>query len=107
MEEIDLYKVWFGGLFVLVLVWFGLCLKLFRILKTRHPNIYQSIGEPSFLNNTVSNNILLVKYLFKREWRAVDDAGLSKLSYFLLAYWCFYFLSFFGFMTAVFMGYAR
>lgn len=107
MEEIDPFKVWFGGLFVLLLVWLYLCLKLFKILKTRHPSIYKSIGEPALTNNTISNNLLLVKYLFKREWRTIDDASLSKLSYFMLAFWCFYFLAFFGFMAFAFMGYAK
>jgi len=103
----EVFKIWFGSLFVMVIIWFALCMKLFKILRNRHPGIYEDMGEPSLLaNNTFANNIGLVKYLFKRKWSTLNDSELEKLSNVMLVYWCVYFASFISFIALMFMGYA-
>ena len=77
----------FSLMFIGVLVWFGLCVKLFNALKERHPETYENMGSPGlFRNNTLSNNISFMRFLFKKEWRTLDDKGISKLSKFMFIY---------------------
>jgi hypothetical protein len=77
----------FSLMFIAVLVWFGLCVKLFNALKERHPETYENMGSPGlFRNNTFSNNISFMRFLFKKEWRTLDDEGIAKLSKFMFIY---------------------
>ncbi|RUO38607.1 hypothetical protein CWE13_02880 [Aliidiomarina shirensis] len=88
---IDNFAVIFVILLCSVLLWFFLCIRLFKILETRHPEKYESMGKPSlFLNNSISNNITFMKFLFKREWRGLNDPNLALLSNFMLVFFVVY-----------------
>lgn len=77
----------FAFMFVAVLVWFLLCVKLFNSLKERHPETYKNMGSPSlFKNNTFSNNINFLKFLFKKEWQQLGDESIEKLGNIMLSF---------------------
>lgn len=104
----EVFPILFGILFCSVFVWFFLCYRLFKILETRYPEKYQSMGKPSLImNNSLSSNITFIKFLFKREWRELDDAGLAILGNFMLVFFAVYFVGFLTLFFFVPLGYAQ
>ncbi len=103
----QLFPILFGVLFCSVFVWFFLCYRIFKILETRHPEKYESMGKPSLImNNSLSNNIAFMKFLFKREWRALSDSGLETLGNFMLVFFAIYTAGFLALFFSVPLGYA-
>lgn len=87
----DVFPILFGVLFLSVFVWFFLCYRLFRILETRHPDKYESMGKPGLImNNSLSTNITFMTFLFKREWRELNDPGLATLSKSMMVFFAMY-----------------
>ena len=73
----------FGSLFVvlflMVIAWFVLVSWLFRRLRERHARIYEEMGSPTlFLNNSIRNNWLFMKFLWGGGWRALGDPQLTQ-----------------------------
>ncbi len=102
----QIFPVIFGILFCSVFVWFFLCHRLFKILETRHPEKYESMGKPSLImNNSLSTNITFMKFLFKREWRDIDDQGLTSLSKSMLAFFAVYLVGFLALFLLMPLGY--
>lgn len=103
----EVFPLVFGVLFCSVFVWFFLCYRLFKILETRHPEKYESMGKPSLImNNSLSSNIKFMKFLFKREWRELDDSGLEKLGISMLVFFVIYMVGFLTLFVSVPLGYA-
>lgn len=51
---------------------------LFRRLKAHHPKSYDRLGKPNLIfNNSVSNNILFVKFIVCGDWVHLDDLSLK------------------------------
>jgi hypothetical protein len=74
----------FGAMMIMVVVWFVLITRLFNLLKTRHPVTYEKLGSPSlFYNNSIKNNHLFLKFLFKNEFKILSDPGVTSLSQFM------------------------
>lgn len=83
------------GLIVAVFYWLYLCMKFDRIIKDRHPDIFESMGRPHLVtNNTTSNNVLFIKFLFREEWKNIEDVELGKLSHFMKVYLIVYLTAF-------------
>ena len=96
------FSTTFGLLFCSVPVWFFLCYRLFKILETRHPEKYESMGKPGlFMNNSISNNISFGKFLFRGEWRALNDQRLAVLCKFMLVFFVLYCIGFLSMFIAV------
>ena len=101
------FPIMFGILFCLALVWLFLCYRLFKILETRHPEKYQSMGQPTLMiNNTLLTNIALIKFLFKREWRDLDDSELTTLSKAMLVLFAIYLVSILTLFLSALLVYA-
>lgn len=101
-----MFPIVFGVLFCSVFVWFYLCYRLFKILEKRHPEKYHSMGEPSLImNNSISNNINFMKFLFRREWRQFDDPGLAVLGKSMLVFFAIYTVGFLALFLSVPMGF--
>lgn len=84
-------------LMVMVFIWFGMIIVLFRKLKNVHPTKYKEMGEPSlFWNNSMKSNWALTKFLFKREHKMLHDGSLSLLSDSMLIFIVIYMFLFFG-----------
>lgn len=103
----ELFPIMFGILFCSVFVWFFLCFRIFKILELRHPSKYEEMGKPSLImNNSLSNNIAFIKFLFKREWLALKDPGLASLSKFMMVFIVIYTLGFLTLFLSIPLGYA-
>jgi hypothetical protein len=75
----------------MVVVWFILMNRLFRILRTRHPATYDSIGRPTlFLNNSIKNGLLTTRFLLGRHYRKIQDPELHSLCGFLNVFFWIY-----------------
>ncbi len=102
----EIFPILFCVLFCFVLVWFFLCVKLFKALETRHPKKYEEMGKPSlFMNNSMSGNIAFMRFLFKRESRNLDDTKLDSLSKFILIYISLYFIGFSFLFVSIPLGF--
>jgi hypothetical protein len=76
----DLFLILFGLMFILGGVYFYLIKKTFNRLEECHPDKYDSLGRPSLIsNNTPSNNIKFIKFIFKRDWKDLNDNKISSL----------------------------
>lgn len=72
-------------LFCSFLIWLLLSHRVFKVLETRFPKKYESMGRPSLLNfNPLTSNLTFVKFLFNQEWRSSKDKELKWLSQILL-----------------------
>ena len=82
-----------GILFALALVWFACTYWLSRQLRERHPEKYDDMGLADMLPHDLGewlrgyNNAkpvgALLKFLFRREDAALDDASISRLATFM------------------------
>jgi len=91
----------FPVLFGMVLVWFVLIKLLFNRLESAHPAKYEAMGRPSlFLRNTIEGGWHVLKFLFTREHRSLNDRYLSKLSDGMLVFLVIYLLIFGGLSIA-------
>lgn len=103
----EVFPIMFGVLFCSVFLWFFLCYRLFKILETRHPEKYESMDRPSLImNNSLSSNITFMKFLFKREWRELNDSRLAMLGKSMLVFFAIYTVGFFALFFSVPLGYA-
>ena len=91
----EIFIILFGVLFCSVFVWFFLCFRIFEILETRHPETYEAMGKPTLIiNNSISNNISFLKFLFKRESKELNDPALSTLGQSMLVFFAIYSVGF-------------
>lgn len=101
----EIVPVLFGVLMCSVFFWFYLCHRMFGILRTRHPEKYEAMGKPTLImNNSISNNLSFIKFLFKREWRALDDGALENLGNGMLVFVVFYTVLFVSLFLGVLLG---
>jgi hypothetical protein len=76
--------VGFVSLFCTVALWLLLCYKLFKRLERDHPEKFVAMGSPDLGdNNTLKANINLFKFLYHREWVALNDPELASRAGFM------------------------
>jgi uncharacterized membrane protein YhaH (DUF805 family) len=92
-EPSVIVEVLFFVCMAMVLVWFMLMRRLFKRIETCHPEKYEAMGSPS-LQRAQSASWPLLKFLFGREYRALDDPYLTKLSKSMLSYFFVYLVIF-------------
>lgn len=103
----EVFPIMFGVLFCAVFVWLFLCHRLFKMLETKHPDKYASMGKPSLImNNPLSSNMTFMKFLFKREWRDLDDTSVAALGRSMLVFFVIYTIGFVTMFVSVPLGYA-
>lgn len=50
--------------------------RLFRKLEGKHVAVYESLGSPSlFLNNSIQNNVLVLRWLWRKEFEGLGDTA--------------------------------
>lgn len=102
-----LFYTLFFTTFAMVPVWFVLVSNLFRILRTRHPDKYSSMGNPTlFMNNSLATNNSMMRFLWGRQDRTLHDAELSKLTRFMLVFFIIYMVLFLITAIMIVTGYA-
>jgi hypothetical protein len=50
---------------------------LTKRLRSRHPQVWNELGQPSFLNNTAANGWKLMQFVWSARHRELSDRGLS------------------------------
>jgi len=90
----------------MVPVWFVLVITLFKRLESLHPEKYESMGRPTiFWRNSTEGMFKMLKFLFLREHRPMNDKTLSALSdvmlVFITCYLLIFFSLFFGFFLSL------
>ena len=82
-------------LFLAVIIGFTFTARLYKILKESHPEKYKAMGEPTlFLNNSPKTSIALMKFLFKREYIALNNPKLTTLGNIMLVFFVIYLVGF-------------
>lgn len=72
-------------------------------LRTRHAQTWEALGRPSlFLNNSVSNSLAVLRFLWRREYRCLPDARFVRFANFLRGFLAAY-LVLFAVAVAVFV----
>jgi hypothetical protein len=85
----------FMVLMICVVVWFVLVARLHRLLRTRHPNVYDSLGRPTLiLNNTIRNGWLFTRFLLGGHFQDINDRETLWLCQFMRVF-AFCYLVFF------------
>jgi hypothetical protein len=68
--------------------------ELFRLLRERHPAIYDSLGRPGFLNSSIQNGFAVLRFILGGHFRQTQDADLIRLYRFIrvfsYSYWAFF-----------------
>jgi hypothetical protein len=103
----EVFPILFGVLFIAIFVWFFLCNKMFKTLALRHPEKYEAMGKPSLImNNSLSNNVSFIKFLFKREWRDLNDPSVTSLGKIMCVFIMLYLALFLVVFISVPLGFA-
>jgi hypothetical protein len=91
-------------LFACLVVWFPLVAHLHRLLRTRHPDVYDALGRPTLiLNNTIKNGWLFTRFLLGGHFEDIDDREIVLLCRFLRVF-AFAYLALF--LAIVIFGFA-
>ena len=86
----------FAFLVMQLVVGFYLHHSLLSQLKAKHADKWRELGSPTLImNNSIKNNIAVLRFLIKREYLKLDDMELSKTSRLLLILDCIYIGTFF------------
>jgi hypothetical protein len=79
---------------------------MFGILRTRHPEKYEAMGRPTLImNNSISNNLSFMRFLFRREWRALNDHRLAALGNSMLVFFVAYTVVFIAVSLGIVLGF--
>ncbi|RJQ49598.1 MAG: hypothetical protein C4538_02015 [Nitrospiraceae bacterium] len=69
--------------------------KFFLILKEKHLETWNELGKPTlFFNNSIKNNLLVVKFLKTKKYLELHDSLLTKKSQLLWKYYIVYLILF-------------
>jgi hypothetical protein len=66
---------------LLVLAGFGLTGQFLSILRHSHSEVWRSLGSPTlFLNNSISNGLQVLRFLWRSEYRSLGDERLTRIA---------------------------
>src|SRR6266853_7049842 len=69
---------------ICVPVWFVLTARLYRLLRTRHPDVYDSLGRPTLIfNNNIRNGWLVTQFLLGGHFEGIEDSETLRLCQFM------------------------
>ncbi len=69
-------------MFFVFMVWNVNTHRIFRRLKAEHIDKYREMGEPGiFINNNFSTTAKYMKFIFKYEWKKLNDPILNRMCY--------------------------
>jgi len=77
-------------LLCLAIIGFFSHFRMVSYLKKNHYKTWESLGKPSFLNNSIQSSIKTKAFLFKRKYLELNDATLSKKASLLVLVSYFY-----------------
>ncbi len=80
--------------------WFVLLDLLFRSLSRRHPEYFRRLGEPgAFGTPNPFTNRALMQFLYRAEYRKLNDATVTMLCHALIMVFAGYLVVFTGFLA--------
>ncbi len=106
----DLFNILFVLLFASVFVWLALCNWLYNRLDKQHPEKYNAMGRPGLMwnqNNSMSNAVALLTFLFQREYLDLHDPTLTRFCQFMAVFLILYVICFAILFLGVSLGYSR
>lgn len=72
-------------------VWLGLVGALYKLLASKHPDKYRQMGMPRLVGNKAPGaGIRLIKFVFTREDRPLNDPQLARLTTLLFGFSVWY-----------------
>jgi hypothetical protein len=76
----DQMQIWIWAAFIVCVIAYLCCVKsLFSYLKAHHPATWMALGSPTlFLNNSIRNNWVFLKFLFSREQGGGDPGVVNR-----------------------------
>ena len=64
-------------------------------LRSRHSQTWEALGRPTlFLNNSITKSLTVLRFLWRRDYRALGDEEFARLAGFLRGYMAAYFVLF-------------
>ena len=102
----------FVSLMIACIVGFGLHSHFLREMRSRHPEIWESLGRPTLIiNSSVSNGLAVQRFLWRKEYESLDDPEFIQLARslrtFNIAYLIFFDLILLGFPFEIFFHATR
>lgn len=96
----------FSILMLAVVIGLGVHHVFLRRLRLKHPETWVALGSPSLiLNNSIQNGFAVMRFLWKRQYKSLNDPALTKLCNFIVVYSTVYIVFFVGviifFLTVV------
>lgn len=100
MIDFNAKNILFGSLFGVAFLVFYLTSRIYKFLEMRYLEEYEQLGKPTiFLSNSISSNLLFLKFLFRGKWKILGDYDLEVLCRRLLLlyviFWSIFILMFF------------
>jgi|ERR1035437_5711222 hypothetical protein len=75
--------------------------RLLKDMRTRHAAVWESLGSPTLImNNSVSNNLAVMRFLWRKEYQSIDDPDFVALARAVRIYSIAY-LIFFAFVLVI------
>ena len=67
------------GAFGVCITAYLICIEAFNYyIKREHRNVWLALGSPSFLNNSIANNWLLLKFFAGASYRTLSDPKVER-----------------------------
>src|ERR1700722_6251563 len=60
-------------------IYFFLILFMFGLLRRNHAEVWASLGNPSFWNNSPRNSFLFVRWLLRHDYRHLGDKTIKRI----------------------------
>ena len=71
----------FFVLLVAVIFGLGIHYHFLRELRSRHPQVWDSLGRPTLvMNNSISNGLAVLRFLSRKDYEALDDPGFAQFA---------------------------
>ena len=100
MIDLSIKNILFVSLFGIAFFSFYLTNRIYRHLEEHQLEKYVLLGKPSLImNNSISSNLLFLRFIFKSEWKELNDHNLESLCKKVIAsyliFWSVFLLMFF------------
>ena len=90
------------------IVSYAMMAQLHRVLRERHPAIYDSLGQPTlFWNNSPKNSFAVLGFILSGRFRETHDVEVIRICRFIRAFNYAYLVFFVGVVIAFFVLSAR
>jgi hypothetical protein len=89
--------IFFYSLIVLFIIGYAMHNKFLNTLQEKYPSIWVSLGSPTlFANNTPQNGFAIQRYIFKKEYKTLNDGNFISFCNLLRTFGIFYLCYFFS-----------